>query len=202
VGEDTKALRASPPAPAIGRCLPFTEMEARATSMLTFDPQVVPGLLRTEDYARALLRAARPRDTDEQVEQHVTATLHRQAILERERPPLLWAVLDEALLHRPVGGWEVMRRQLLRLLEAGRSGHVVVQVLPFEVGAHAEMAGARTILRLPGQGDVVYAEGAGGGRFVDELDEVAECALRFDLLRAEALSPAKSAAVIRETIGG
>lgn len=180
---------------------PFTELEARATSMLTFDPQVVPGLLRTEEYARALLRAGRPRDTGEQIEQYVAATLHRQAVLERERPPLLWAVLDEALLHRPVGGWEVMRRQLLRLLETGRSRHVVLQVIPFEVGAHAEMAGARTILRFPDRGDVVYVEGADSGHFVEELDEVAECALRFDLLRAEALSPAKSAALIREAIG-
>jgi hypothetical protein len=160
----------------------------------------VPGLLQTDDYARAILRAGRPRDTDEQIERHVAARMARQAILGRKYPPLLWVVLDEAALRRPVGGCEVMRAQLVRLVEASASPHVVVQVLPFDLGEHAGMAGARVIVRLPGEDDIVYVEGPGSGQFIGTPEHVADCALRFDLLRATALSPDESVALIRRMI--
>jgi transcriptional regulator with XRE-family HTH domain len=179
----------------------FAELEGDATVRLEFEAQVVPGLLQNEDYARAVLRAGRPRDTDEQIEQHVAARLHRQEILTRDKPPLLWVVLDEAVLRRPVGGPEVMRAQLAWLLEASASPDIVLQVLPFAAGEHAKMSGPMTIMTLPEVGDVVYVEGPGSGQIIARPEDVADCALRFDLLRATALSPVESAAMIAEMIG-
>lgn len=180
---------------------PFADIEAVASALFEFEPLAVPGLLQTEDYARAILRAGRPRDSDEEIERHVAARMARQAILGRESPPLLWAVLDEAVLRRAVGGREVMRAQLARLEAASASPHVVIQVLPFDVGEHAEMDGSRVILRLPGEGDIVYVEGPGSGQIIGSPGEVADCSLRFDLLRAAALSPDESVAMIRRMIG-
>jgi transcriptional regulator with XRE-family HTH domain len=179
----------------------FAELEPEATVMLKFEPLVVPGLLQNEDYAREVLRAGRPRDTDEQIEQHVAARLRRQEILTRDKPPLLWVVLDEAVLRRPVGGAEVMHAQLVRLLEVSAAPDVVLQVLPFAAGEHAKMSGPMTIMTLPDVGDVVYVEGPGSGQIIARPEDVANSALLFDLLRATALSPADSAAMIAEVIG-
>ncbi|MGH3328005.1 MAG: helix-turn-helix domain-containing protein, partial [Streptomycetales bacterium] len=107
---------------------PFVELEAEATSILKYEVQVVPGLLQTEPYARAVLRAGRPRDTDEEIERHVAARLERQAVLAREAPPLLWAVLDEAVLRRPIGGHDVLRQQVAHLLERCQHPNVRLQV--------------------------------------------------------------------------
>jgi hypothetical protein len=180
--------------------LPFADLEAAAAALFEFEPLAVPGLLQTEDYARAILRAGRPRDSDEEIERHVAARMARQAILGRDRPPLLWVVLDEAVLRRPVGGREVMRAQLARLVAASASPHIVIQVLPFAVGEHAGMGGARVIVRLPSEGEIVYVEGPGSGQFIGTPEDVAECALRFDLLRATALSPDESVALIHGMI--
>jgi hypothetical protein len=161
----------------------------------------VPGLLQTEDYARAILRAGRPRDGEAEIERLVAARMARQAILTREHPPLLWVVLNEAVLRRPVGGRAVMRAQIAHLAAAAQSRHTVIQVLPFAAGEHAEMGGARVIVSLPDEGDVVYVEGPGSGQIIGTPEEVAECALRFDLLRAVALSPDESVAMIAKMIG-
>lgn len=179
---------------------PFAGMEEVATAIFEYEAQAVPGLLQTEDYARAILRAGRPRDSDEEIEQHVAARMARQAILTRERPPLLWVALDEAVLRRPVGGRAVMRAQLAHLVAAARVRHIVIQVLPFDAGEHAGMAGARIILSLPDEGDIVYVEAPGNGLIIGTPEEVAETALRFDLLRAVALSPGESIAMIAEMI--
>jgi transcriptional regulator with XRE-family HTH domain len=179
---------------------PFADMEEVATAIFKYESQAVPGLVQTEDYARAILRAGRPRDTDEEIERLVAARMARQAILVRERPPLLWAALDEAVLRRPVGGRAAMRAQLAHLVAAARARHIVVQVLPFAAGEHAGMAGARTILGLPDEGDIVYVEAPGSGLIIGTPEEVAETALRFDLLRAVALSPGESIAMITEMI--
>ncbi|MGH3345083.1 MAG: helix-turn-helix domain-containing protein [Carbonactinosporaceae bacterium] len=180
---------------------PFVELEAEATSILTYEVQVVPGLLQTEPYVRAVLRAGPPGDTDEEIERNVAARLERQAVLSREAPPLLWVVLDEAVLRRPVGGSDVMRGQLDHLLDAARSRHVVLQVLPFAAGEHAAMNGAMTLLGFREADDVVYVEDPGSGHVVTRPEQVAACALSYDLLRATALSPAASAGLIAARIG-
>lgn len=170
----------------------YVELEATARKIQTFECQNVPGLLQTEDYARAVLSAGRPDDIDERV----SARIGRQRILTSPTAPLLWAVLDEAILHRPVGGPAVMREQLKKLMASTATRRIVLQVLPFHGGEHACMNGALSII-TPAEGtDVVYVEDANAGRLFDRPDEVEEYQLRYDLIRAAALSPQESAGMI------
>ncbi|TDC47812.1 XRE family transcriptional regulator [Actinomadura sp. KC345] len=180
---------------------PVVEIEADADSMLKYEAQAVPGLLQTEDYARALLRTGPARASEEQIERHVVARMNRQQILTRDKPPLLWAVMDENVLHRPVGGVEIMRDQLAWLVEAAKSPGIILQVLPFAAGAHAGINGSVTLYSLPDQSDVVYAAGFGGGQIIGCPEEVDECRLALDLLRACALPPEDSVRMIAGLIG-
>jgi transcriptional regulator with XRE-family HTH domain len=180
---------------------PVVEIEADADSMLKYEAQAVPGLLQTEDYARALLRMGRARDTDEQIERHVAARMNRQQVLTRDNPPLLWVIMDENVLRRPVGGAEIMRAQFARLVEAAKSPDIVLQVLPFSAGAHAAMGGSVTLFSLPDQSDVVYAPGFGGGQIIGCPEDVDECRLVLDFQRACALAPEDSVRMIARVIG-
>ncbi|GAB2953952.1 helix-turn-helix transcriptional regulator [Streptomyces pseudoechinosporeus] len=180
----------------------FVEYEARATKMLKYMAQAVPGLLQTEAYARALLRISRPRDTDAEIDELVTTRLERQAILRRSAPPLLWCILDEAVIRRPVGGHAVMSEQLAHVLRMARTPHVVVQVLPFGQGEHPVMGGSLTILSFERGSDVAYTESSHSGELVERPEEVAEYALAYDLLQAKALPPDESLAVIRSAMEG
>lgn len=180
---------------------PFVEVESEATEILKYEPQAVSGLIQTEGYARAQLRAGHIREPDEEIEKHVAARMSRQQILTRKDPPFLWIILDEAVLRRPVGGTEVMREQLTLLLRLSQSPHIVLQVLPFSAGAHGGMNGPMTLFTLPDETQLVYAEGFGGGQIIGLPEEVANCRITFDLLRARALAPDDSAQMIKELIG-
>jgi transcriptional regulator with XRE-family HTH domain len=180
---------------------PFVEVESEATEMVKYEAQAVPGLLQTEDYARAQIRNGHARDSEAQIERYVAARMSRQEILNREKPPYLWVILDEAVLRRPVGGATVMRDQCSWLVEAAASPHIVLQVLPFTAGAHAGMSGPMTLFSLPEQGDLIYAEAFGGGQIIGRSEEVEECRLRLDLLRANALPPDESVQMIAGMIG-
>ena len=120
---------------------PAVAFKADAFSMSIYQALAVPGLFQTKDYARAVLRAMRPELAPGQIERRVELRLARQPILTRDQPPALWVVLDEAALRRPIGGLEIMRKQLEHLLEAAAWPNVSVQVLPLKVGAHAGMGG-------------------------------------------------------------
>ncbi|MFD1661227.1 Scr1 family TA system antitoxin-like transcriptional regulator [Streptomyces caeni] len=178
----------------------FMEYEARATAMHKYVAQAVPGLLQIEAYARALLRISRPRDTDAEIQELVTTRLERQAILHCGAPPLLWCVLDEAVLRRPVGGHAVMREQLAYILHMAWTPHVVVQVLPFRQGEHPVMGGSLTLLRSERGSDVAYTESSHSGELVETSEEVAEYALAYDLLQAKALPPDESLAMVRSAM--
>lgn len=171
----------------------FVEMEATASKLQIYDVQTITGLLQTEDYARALMEAVR----EEAVDQLVTARLERQRILAGLSAPWLWVIVDEAVLRRPIGGLQVMREQLDRLAALALNRRIVLQVLPFSAGAHACTDGALTVLSFDEGPDVVYVEGPGSGQLISEPDHVAKCQLRYDLLRAAALSPEASVALIR-----
>ena len=121
----------------------------RPDSVRAYEQQVVPGLLQTEEYAKAMIRAARPDITDDEVDRRVRVRLGRQSLLTQDDPIDLWVVLDEAVVSRPVGGDAVMRAQLERLVEAADLPNVTLQVLPFEAGAHAGMDGTFAILDFP-----------------------------------------------------
>jgi transcriptional regulator with XRE-family HTH domain len=120
---------------------PFVELEKAATSLRWWEPLLIPGLSQTGEYARAVLRAARPHDRDEAIDQLVTARLDRQAILMRDDPPNVWVVIDEGVLSRPVGEPGVMAAQLDRVIAAARDPWVTVQVMPTAAGAHPGLLG-------------------------------------------------------------
>jgi transcriptional regulator with XRE-family HTH domain len=171
----------------------YVELEPLARKIQTFEVQAVPGLLQTEAYARAVLGAGRSTAVDELA----MARLARQRILERPSPPQLWVVLDEAAVRRPVGGQQVMRAQLARLVELAIAQRIVLQVLPYAAGEHACMDGALSILSLSDGQELVYVEAHGSGHIIDETEAVHAAQLRYDLVRASALAPAASVELLR-----
>jgi transcriptional regulator with XRE-family HTH domain len=171
---------------------PYAEMEAKAAYISTYQAQLVYGLLQTEEYARAVLATGMPDDLDSLV----AARLERQRILEREQPPLAWAILDEAVLHRPIGGSEVMRRQLARLLEFTAHRWMHVQVLPNSAGEHASLDGSFTAMRFEDDPDIIYTEDLISGHMTANPETVRDAARRYARLQAAALSVEDSAALI------
>jgi transcriptional regulator with XRE-family HTH domain len=178
----------------------WVEIEREATSLRTWEPMIVPGLLQTAEYAWEVLRAGRPDDTDERIEQHVSARMERQAVLARENAPFMWAVVDEAALRRPVGEAKVMRGQLARLIEAARNPRIKILVVPLSVGAHAGLAGHFVIAGFDDAPDIVYLETAARGQISDRPEIVKACTLAFDTLRAEALPPKASLELISKVM--
>ncbi|MFF0061007.1 helix-turn-helix domain-containing protein [Streptomyces sp. NPDC005279] len=171
---------------------PYAELEARATYLSTYQAQLVYGLLQTQAYARAVLGVR----TEENLDARVAARIERQRILERDNPPLMWVVLSEAVLHQEIGGAEVMRDQLARLLELRRREWVKVQILPFAAGAHAGLPGSFTVLRFEDDPDLVYTEDFIQGHMTANPQALREGSLRYDHLQAAALSVDDSAALI------
>lgn len=180
---------------------PVAEVEREATTLREFECLVVPGLLQTEDYARAVLRAGRPDYTDEQVEEFVAARMERQAILSRPDPPLLVAVLDESVLARRVGSDAIMREQLERLVEVAQRPKIVLQVVPLSTGAHVGVVGPFVIFSFGDGHSMVSLEAAGTGQLIDQAEEVAASLVTYDVLRGEALPRDASIDLIRKAQG-
>jgi len=152
----------------------YVDLESAATLIRTYEGQFIPGLLQTDDYMRAVIGGAQLEESSEEMGRRVRLRMARQTLLTREHPPRLWAVVDEAALRRPVGGPEVMRGQLERLIDASKLPNITLQVLPFAVGAHSGMPGAFSILRFadPELPDVVYLEHLTNAVYLDKRDEV------------------------------
>lgn len=170
----------------------YADMEAKATYISTYQAQLVYGLLQTEEYARAVLTTGMPDDLDGLL----AARMERQRILEREQPPLAWAILDEAVLHRPIGGHEVMRNQLARLLEFTGHRWMRIQVLPFSAGEHTSLDGPFNLLRFDNDPDLIYTEDLISGHMTANPEIIREAARRYAHLQAAALSIEDSAALI------
>ncbi|WP_326591077.1 helix-turn-helix domain-containing protein [Streptomyces sp. NBC_01294] len=167
----------------------YAEMEARAAYLSTYQAQLVDGLLQTEAYARAVLGVW----SEENLDARAAARMERQRILDRENPPLMWVVLNEAVLHQEIGGREVMRNQLTHLLALRRREWVQVQILPFEAGAHAGQPGSFSLLRFDDDPDIVYTEDFVQGHMTANPQALREGSLRYDHLQAAALSLEESA---------
>jgi Domain of unknown function (DUF5753)/Helix-turn-helix domain len=152
----------------------YVDLESAAALIRTYEGQLVPGLLQTEDYVRAVVGGAQLEDSPQEAERRVQLRLGRQSLLERPGAPRLWAVVDEAALRRPVGGGGVMRAQLERLVEATKLPNVTLQVLPLDAGAHPAMVGAFSVLRFGDQElpDVVYVEHLTSALYLDKRGEV------------------------------
>lgn len=145
---------------------------------------MVPGLLQTPEYARAVL-SARPHTTSDEVEDLITARLARQVVLTRADPPLLYVLLDEGVLHRPVGTPEVMHGQLIRLAEVSQEAYVTLQVTPYSAGMHIGLQGAFAIADLPNSPTIVFLDTVADGQTVEDATIVSQVTQRFDTLRAE-----------------
>jgi transcriptional regulator with XRE-family HTH domain len=184
--------------PFPGKYRRVIEIESRATVIEQYAGATVPGLLQTPRFAESLMRGVHPHAPDGEIDAMVKARIGRQAQLSARKPPRCWFVIDEAVLRRPVGGSEVMRQQMLSLIEAGTASHVTLQVLPFAAGEHPELlGGALTLYTVPHQPLVAYEEGSRSGTMVEDWDAVAERRENYDLLRAMALSPRDSQTMIR-----
>ncbi|WP_203818330.1 helix-turn-helix domain-containing protein [Paractinoplanes ferrugineus] len=168
----------------------YVGLETAARSIRAYEQQLVPGLLQSEEYAIALLRGARLDDAEQELKQRVRVRMERQALLIQDDPIDLRVVLDEAVLSRPVGGDEVMRGQLIKLIEVARLPNVTLQILPFTVGAHAAMDGTFVILEFEEEGDadVVFIDNATGGLFLEKSEELRKYISIFDTVRGAALT--------------
>lgn len=177
----------------------YVGLESDACRIAKYEPQLVPGLLQTADYARAVIGAGRPEATPAEVDRRVELRMARQA---RDVPLSLWVVLDETILRRVVGSPKVMRAQLERILEASEEPDNDIQVVPFSAGEHAGMGSGFTILSFPDPRDhsVVYIETRAGGLLLEEDLEVEPYPRLFDHLKAAASSVRTSREMISQTI--
>jgi len=171
---------------------PYAEMEATAAYISVYQCQLVYGLLQTESYARAVLGV----EQTERLDEMVAARMERQRILAREQPPVLWVVLDEAVLYRQVGSREVMRGQLAHLLGLFGKPWMELQVLPFSAGQHTGLMGSFNLLRFDGHPDLYYSENYDSGHLTANPQVIKERSVGYARLQADALSPRESAAVI------
>jgi transcriptional regulator with XRE-family HTH domain len=176
----------------------YISFEGEARTLLNYECQFIPGLLQTEDYARAALQRGNPTASKDEVQRLVEARIGRQAVLDRDPPLRLWAIVDEAALHRPVGGHAVMHSQLDRLTEAAELPQITLQVLPYEVGGHPGMMGAFAVLQFgdAGASDVVYIESQAGDLFLESETDLSRFSAIFEHLRALALPPEASVSLI------
>ncbi|GHJ31550.1 transcriptional regulator [Streptomyces hygroscopicus subsp. sporocinereus] len=176
--------------------VPYVQLERQAVSILDYSATLIMGMLQTAEYARAVFQAAHPRDSVDRIDARVARRLQRREVMEREAPPLLWCVLSEACLRTEVGGREVVRAQLTHLLAEAESPHITLQVLPSTAGA-PPVPGSFTVLTFDDGPNVVYTDTATAGQTIDSPAEVETATARYDRIRASALAPDKSLAVIR-----
>ena len=180
----------------------YLGLEAAASLIRTYEVQFVPGLLQTEAYARAVIllghRSARP----EEIERRVNLRVERRRILNRPNPPEFWAVVDEGVLRRPIGGRAVMREQLKALIELTDLPWVRLQVIPFLAGGHAAAGGAFSILRFPEPDiqDVVYVEQLTSALYLDKTDDVDQYTEAMSRLSIDATLPGQTAHILGEIL--
>jgi transcriptional regulator with XRE-family HTH domain len=173
----------------------YVGMEAEAVEIKEYKSSVLPGLLQTSDYARALHEAVIPKISDDVIHQRVESRLRRQELLTEADPPKLWTIIDEAVLHRVVGGRDVMRRQLNRLVELSDAPNVVVQVIPYTAGAHAALESNFNILEFgnPEAPGFIYVEGLVGFIYLENARDLDRYREVFEVLRSsKALNPKDS----------
>ncbi|PRW64323.1 helix-turn-helix domain-containing protein [Actinopolyspora mortivallis] len=181
----------------------FLSVESSLIALRQFETMVFPGLLQTADFVRALVNGAAPGLSEEIVERRVAARLGRQRILNREQPLQYHVILDEAVLERPVGGSRVMRTQLRHLLDEATRDHVTIQILPKTAGATPALDGPFSLLTLPDPiPDFGYAEGHGGGVYIEDRSSVRDCTFKFGILTERSCSQADSIALIEQALQG
>ncbi|MGQ0772969.1 MAG: helix-turn-helix domain-containing protein [Pseudonocardiales bacterium] len=178
----------------------YISFEAEAAGVRNYESMFIPGLLQTEDYARAVIRGVLPMASPQKIDDRVQARIERQQVLTKDSPLKLWAIVDEAALRRLVGGAEVMRAQLRHLLDSTSSPHITFQVIPYGAGAHAGMPGAFVVMDFtdPMDTDLIHIDSMAGDLFLESDADIKRYNFIFDNLRAIALSPDSSATQIAE----
>jgi transcriptional regulator with XRE-family HTH domain len=181
----------------------FVGLEAGASSMRTWEPIVLPGLMQTEHYIRALLRTGLPTDPPESIDRRVALRLTRQGRLRAANPLEFWAIIDESAVRRVIGGKAAMADQLKHLIDTAQLPNVTLQVLPFDAGEHPFLGGSAALLEFQETThlDVVYLEGVAGDYYEEQPSEVARYRESFDRLSAMALDPQGSIAMIERQLG-
>jgi len=182
------------------RISPFVGMEQAATAITSFGMYYVPALLQTEDYARAIIKGIAPKIEEDILGQRVEARMMRQKLLYQAKPPKYRGLLDEAVLHRQVGGLSVMKAQLDKILSSMRDERTAVQVIPYEVGAYGASDSNFDYLEFAGTmlPDLVFVEGLATNLYLERPEELERYREALDYLRDEALNPRDSAKKIEE----
>jgi transcriptional regulator with XRE-family HTH domain len=181
----------------------YVGLEEVAARIRAYEVQFVPGLLQTEDYARAVTMLGHPDASAEEIERRVTLRMTRQRLITAEDPPHLWAVVDEAALRRPVGGGEVMREQIRHLVELTGLPNVTLQVVPFEHGGHAAAGGPFSILRFsePDLPDVVYLEQLTSALYLEKRDDIDRYLAVMERLCVEAEPVSATPDILKRILG-
>lgn len=179
----------------------FARTEAEAVALHDYNNQVIPGLLQTEEYARAVFTHRRPLLDEQTIEKRVADRMARQQIFERWPAPTLSFVVEEAALQRPIGGREVHRAQLQRLLTVGRMRTVELQIMTTDRHEHPSLDAAFTLVTPRGRQEVAYTEAYGHARLITDPAEVRIFTERYGIMRAQALSPRESLALIEKMLG-
>jgi hypothetical protein len=179
----------------------YVSLEGAATLIRSYEPHFVPGLLQTEDYARGVLKSGAVGQTSpEDIERHVALRMRRQELLTRPDAPRFWAVMDETALRRPVGGPEVMRAQIDKLLEAMELPNVTLQIAQFSSGPHPGTYGPFVLFRfaMPELPDMVYSEYLTGAVYLDARPEVATHLEVMDRMAAQAATAHRTKKILRD----
>jgi transcriptional regulator with XRE-family HTH domain len=180
----------------------YLGLEAAASLIRTYEVQFVPGLLQTRDYARAVILLGHGTASDREIERRVDLRIARQELFARPDAPQIWAVVDEAALRRPIGGPDVMRDQIVALIEATKAPNVRLQVIPFNAGGHAAAGGAFSILRFPDADlpDIVYVEQLTSALYLEKREDVDHYAAALERLCVEAEPPTRTADILHRII--
>jgi transcriptional regulator with XRE-family HTH domain len=179
----------------------YIGLESEASSLRAFDNQLVHGLLQTVDYARAVLSTTLPGEAPTTIDRLLELRVARQQILGRKDLSFnLWAIMDENVLRRPIGGPQVMRGQIARLLDATEAPNVNLQILPFNKGAHPGLDGPFFLLGFPepADPDVVYVESQAGNAYLEQPHQISRLTMRFNLLVAAALDPSETTSFLQQ----
>ncbi|MGW7352457.1 helix-turn-helix domain-containing protein [Streptomyces sp. NPDC054784] len=179
----------------------FVDRESDAVALCWYENQVVPGLLQTEAYARAVFRSRVPALSEDEIEHQVAARMERQEILERKVPPSASFILSEAVLMDRLGGTEVFREQLRHLRQCAELPGLSLQFMPFGRGSHAGLDGPFILLETPDHEHLAYMETQRGSQLISDQDEVSVLARKYAMLRTQALNPEDSRALLDRLLG-
>jgi len=180
----------------------YIGLEGAASLIRTYEIQFVPGLLQTPDYARATAGAGHLGTPGAEIERRVSLRMTRQRLLTRPNPPRLWAVVDEAVLRRPIGGPEVMRKQIEHLIDLTQRPNITLQLIPFRFGGHAAEGGAFSILRFPEPDlpDVIYIEQLTSALYLDKREDVDQYTQAMERLCIQSEQPAATTKLLKRIL--